>query len=41
MNLVDDDDDVLSQYSKAPDSDDRDLEYVPHSSRCTRLTSLH
>ena len=41
MNLVDDDDDVLSQYSKAPDSDDRDLEYVPHPSRCTRLTALH
>ncbi|KAI9571859.1 hypothetical protein HD554DRAFT_1732921 [Boletus coccyginus] len=26
VNLVDDDDDALSQYSKAPDSDDRELE---------------
>lgn len=28
VNLVDDDDDALSQYSKAPESDDRELEYV-------------
>lgn len=41
INLVgDDDDDALSQYSKAPDSDDRELEYMPRPSRCTRLTSL-
>ncbi|KAH0834022.1 hypothetical protein J3R83DRAFT_11258 [Lanmaoa asiatica] len=26
VNLMDDDDDALSQYSKAPDSDDRELE---------------
>ena len=37
--MILEDDDAMSQHSKAADSDDRELEYVAHPSRYTRLMS--